>query len=64
MSLCFWARSSNLTAGAPGNTGTAPTAANGTNQNWVNYWEWVNKDFTVQLKALREENKELGTGSA
>jgi cullin-associated NEDD8-dissociated protein 1 len=26
---------------------------------WTQYWEWVNRDFALPLKALREENKEL-----
>ncbi|KAI1377185.1 TIP120-domain-containing protein [Hypoxylon crocopeplum] len=30
------------------------------NPVWQQYWEWVNKDFERQLKALREENKEMG----
>ncbi|KAI0099586.1 TIP120-domain-containing protein [Hypoxylon sp. NC0597] len=29
------------------------------NPVWQQYWEWVNKDFERQLKALRDENKEL-----
>lgn len=30
----------------------------GSGQVWTAYWEWVNKDFAPQLKALRDENKE------
>ncbi|KAL7625766.1 hypothetical protein AAE478_004989 [Parahypoxylon ruwenzoriense] len=30
------------------------------NPVWQQYWDWVNKDFERQLKALREENKEMG----
>ncbi|KAI1391561.1 TIP120-domain-containing protein [Hypoxylon trugodes] len=29
------------------------------NPVWQQYWEWVNKDFERQLKALREENKDV-----
>ena len=47
------------TTNAPGGGAAGAGAANGTNQNWINYWEWVNKDFSVQLKTLREESKEL-----
>lgn len=32
----------------------------GAHQRWSQYWEWVKKDFERQLRALREENKELG----
>lgn len=28
---------------------------------WTAYWEWVNKEFAKQLKALRDETKELQT---
>ncbi|KAK5654802.1 hypothetical protein OQA88_6838 [Cercophora sp. LCS_1] len=27
---------------------------------WTTYWDWVNKDFSNQLKILREESKERG----
>lgn len=39
----------------------AASAANstGANQPWLEYWRWVNKDFSVQLKSLREESKEI-----
>ncbi|KAI1135664.1 TIP120-domain-containing protein [Hypoxylon sp. FL0543] len=45
---------------------SAPTGAGGIAQGqsvqnpvWQQYWEWVNKDFERQLKALRDENKEM-----
>ncbi len=38
--------------------GVAPDL--GANQKWTGYWDWVNRDFDRQLRALREENKELG----
>ena len=41
----------NTTGGAGGN------GAAGSNQTWTSYWEWVNKDFSNQLKSLREEEK-------
>lgn len=28
---------------------------------WTAYWEWVSKEFSKQLKALRDESKELQT---
>ncbi|KAI2629165.1 TIP120-domain-containing protein [Hypomontagnella submonticulosa] len=31
------------------------------NPVWQQYWEWVNKDFERQLKALREENREMAS---
>lgn len=30
----------------------------GQHQTWRGYWEWLEKDFEGQLKALREESKE------
>ncbi|KAK0720538.1 armadillo-type protein [Lasiosphaeris hirsuta] len=44
-----------------GGNGAASSAVNGSSQVWASYWEWVNKEFTSQLKSLREENKEGGT---
>jgi cullin-associated NEDD8-dissociated protein 1 len=38
----------------------AAGSGTGSNQVWVAYWEWVNKDFASSLKVLREENKEFG----
>jgi cullin-associated NEDD8-dissociated protein 1 len=35
--------------------------AGGANQTWTSYWEWVNKDFSSQLKGLREESREGGS---
>ncbi|KAK0727873.1 armadillo-type protein [Lasiosphaeria miniovina] len=35
-------------------------AASGSNQVWTVYWEWVNKDFSTQIKNLHEETKETG----
>lgn len=32
-------------------------AASGQHQTWRTYWEWVEKDFEAQLRALRDENK-------
>ncbi len=50
------------TTNSAGTANAAPAAAaaatGGSKQNWLNYWEWVNKDFTPQLKALRDESKE------
>lgn len=34
-------------------------AAASQHQTWRTYWEWVDKDFEPQLRALREENKEI-----
>ena len=34
-------------------------AAASQHQTWRTYWEWVEKDFEPQLRALREENKEI-----
>ena len=42
----------------------ATGAANGSNQVWTSYWEWVNKDLHSQLKALREESKDQNSGHA
>lgn len=44
---------------------TSSTAASGNNNigaanKWTQYWEWVNKSYEVQLRVLREENRELG----
>ncbi|KAH9904992.1 cullin binding protein CanA [Xylariomycetidae sp. FL2044] len=30
------------------------------NPVWQQYWEWVNKDFERQIKALMDENREVG----
>lgn len=49
-------------AGAAGAGGGA--AAGGSNQVWTSYWEWVNRDFASQLKSIREENKDFGTGAS
>lgn len=27
-------------------------------QTWRTYWEWVEKDFDIQMKSIREESKE------
>lgn len=48
---------------AAGGANTVMGAATGANQVWTTYWEWVNKDFDKQLKALREESKQI-SGSA
>ena len=42
-------------------TGNASAASTSTGAagTWASYWEWVNKDFEKQLKALKEENREL-----
>lgn len=34
---------------------TGPQA--GQHQTWRSYWEWVEKDFEVQLRTLRDEGK-------
>lgn len=41
-----------------GSAATANTlgATSGANQVWRTYWDWVNKDFSTQLKSLRDEN--------
>jgi cullin-associated NEDD8-dissociated protein 1 len=39
---------------------SATSTSSGSNQVWVRYWEWVNKDFATQLKSLREESKDQG----
>lgn len=46
-----------------GGAGTGAGGASGSNQVWLNYWEWVNRDFAAQLKALRDESK-IGAGEA
>lgn len=33
----------------------------GANQIWSEYWKWVNKDFSNELKSLRDESKEIAT---
>lgn len=38
---------------------TAGGAATGGHEVWTSYWDWVNKDFNEQLKAVREEIKSL-----
>ncbi|KAI0009047.1 cullin binding protein CanA [Xylariaceae sp. FL0662B] len=40
-------------------TGGADVQQSVQNPVWQQYWEWVNKDFDKQLKALREESKEM-----
>jgi cullin-associated NEDD8-dissociated protein 1 len=30
-------------------------------QTWQSYWEWVEKDFDQQLKALRDESKDISS---
>lgn len=48
-------------------TNTEPSGAQGQSQVqpsvqnpiWQQYWEWVNKDFERQLKAVRDENREM-----
>lgn len=37
----------------------AATSNTGAASVWTSYWEWVTKDFSAQLKGLREETKEL-----
>ncbi|KAF4995196.1 hypothetical protein FGRMN_5334 [Fusarium graminum] len=43
-----------------GNAGAATSNA-GAASVWTGYWEWVNKEFEKQLRALREENSKLQT---
>ncbi|KAI9744797.1 MAG: hypothetical protein M1818_001722 [Claussenomyces sp. TS43310] len=45
-----------LHSAIPGATSTIGAAA-GQHQTWRSYWEWVEKDFEPQLRALRDENK-------
>jgi len=40
----------------PGASSTIGAAA-GQHRTWRSYWEWVEKDFEPQLRALRDENK-------
>lgn len=35
---------------------TGPQASQ--HQTWISYWEWVEKDFDVQLRVMKEESKE------
>lgn len=41
----------------PGASSTVGAQA-GQHQTWRTYWEWVEKDFETQLRALKEESKE------
>ncbi|KAI0169722.1 TIP120-domain-containing protein [Hypoxylon sp. FL1284] len=53
-----------LPGSASGPGGVVPQAQAqqaGQNPVWQQYWEWVNKDFERQLKALREESKQMAT---
>ncbi|KAL2269685.1 hypothetical protein VTJ83DRAFT_1869 [Remersonia thermophila] len=50
------AAAGSAVAGASAPGGGAGGAA-GSNQVWQSYWEWVNRDFAAQLKALRDESK-------
>ncbi|OIW30352.1 TIP120-domain-containing protein [Coniochaeta ligniaria NRRL 30616] len=45
---------------------TTGSGANGANQVWTSYWDWVHKDtnFQSQIKMLREENKELSVAGS
>ena len=45
-------------AGGSGANASGPTS--GANQVWRTYWDWVNKDFSNQLKSLREESDRIG----
>jgi len=38
---------------------SAMGAQAGQHQTWRTYWEWVEKDFEVQLRSLRDESKEF-----
>ena len=47
--------------GANGHSGSGASAQSlqsTQNPDWQAYWEWVNKDFSVSLKKLRDEVKE------
>ncbi|KAK4142310.1 armadillo-type protein [Dichotomopilus funicola] len=48
------------------NTSGAQAAAGptGSNQVWTSYWEWVNRDFSGQLKAIRDENRTANSDEA
>ena len=47
-------------AGGAGGAGSA----SGSNQVWASYLEWVNRDFSIQLRAIRDESKDFGSGAA
>ncbi|KAI1767464.1 TIP120-domain-containing protein [Hypoxylon sp. FL1150] len=47
------------TSGPGGVVPQAQMQQSGQNPVWQQYWEWVNKDFERQLKALRDENREI-----
>lgn len=47
------------TAGGAGGPG-----AGGSNQVWANYLDWVNRDFSMQLRAIRDESKDFGPGGS
>lgn len=51
------------TAGGAGAGGAGAAGAGGSNQVWTSYWEWVNRDFASQLKSIRDESKDLGSGA-
>ncbi len=51
------AASSSANAANSGNT-VQPSQPNVQYPAWMQYWEWVNKDFEKQLKILREESRE------
>lgn len=46
----------------PGSNLASGGAASGS--TWDMYWAWVNKDFSSQLKSLREESKEIAAGGS
>jgi cullin-associated NEDD8-dissociated protein 1 len=44
-----------------GNAGAAMSNAS-VAASWAGYWEWVNKEYSTQLKDLREESREMQPG--
>lgn len=48
-----------LHAAIPSASGSGMAAQGIQHQTWRDYWEWVEKDFEPQLRALREESKDM-----
>ncbi len=38
---------------------TSSSAPTGINQVWTSYWEWANKEYSKDIKFLKEENRNL-----
>ena len=47
-------------AGRSGNGGVGGDVGSSAHPVWTQYWDWVNKTFERQLRALRVENQDLG----